>query len=95
MLAAIETALGLDVGTLADERAVLRQHGNMSSPSVLFVLDHALARGARGPAVLAALGPGFTASFVAAELGPVAGGERRQEVGEEVLEEVLEETGNG
>lgn len=87
VLAAIETALGLDAGTLADERAVLREHGNMSSPSVLFVLEHALSRGARGPAVLAALGPGFTASFVAAELGPVAREERRQEVGEVVLEE--------
>jgi alkylresorcinol/alkylpyrone synthase len=69
VLAAIETALALEFGTLADERAVLRQHGNMSSPSVLFVLEHALARGRCGPAVLAALGPGFTASFVAAELG--------------------------
>lgn len=69
VLAAIETALGLEFGTLADERAVLRRYGNMSSPSVLFVLEHALARGQCGPAVLAALGPGFTASFVAAELG--------------------------
>lgn len=69
VLAAIETALDLKSGTLADERAVLREHGNMSSPSVLFVLAHALARGVAGPAVLAALGPGFTASFVSAELG--------------------------
>ena len=69
VLAAIESALALEFGTLADERAVLRQYGNMSSPSVLFVLEHALARGRSGPAVLAALGPGFTASFLAAELG--------------------------
>jgi len=69
VLAAIETALALGCGALADERAVLRQHGNMSSPSILFVLEHALARGCQGPAVLAALGPGFTASFLAADLG--------------------------
>ncbi len=69
VLSSIETALGLSFGTLATERAVLRQNGNMSSPSVLFVLEAVLARGMRGPAVLAALGPGFTASFVEAELG--------------------------
>jgi alkylresorcinol/alkylpyrone synthase len=69
VLAAIETALGLNCGALANERAVLRDHGNMSSPSVLFVLAHALAKGSAGPAVLSALGPGFTASFVAAEIG--------------------------
>ena len=54
VLAAIETALDLRAGKLASERAVLRQHGNMSSPSVLFVLEHALKRGLEGPAVLAA-----------------------------------------
>ncbi len=47
----------------------IREHGNMSSPSILFVLEYALARGLKGPAVLAALGPGFTASFLEAELG--------------------------
>ena len=57
----------LQKGTLRDEREVLRGHGNMSAPSVLFVLDRALKRGLRGPAVLAALGPGFTASFLALE----------------------------
>jgi alkylresorcinol/alkylpyrone synthase len=69
VLAAIEAALGLAALSLADERAVLRQHGNMSAPTVLFVLVHALARGLTGPAVLSALGPGFTASFVAIDAG--------------------------
>lgn len=69
ILSSVETALGLEFGTLADEREVLRGHGNMSSPSILFVLKHALARGLAGPAVLVALGPGFTASFLEAELG--------------------------
>jgi alkylresorcinol/alkylpyrone synthase len=67
VLDAIETALELQKGTLRDEREVLRGHGNMSAPSVLFVLDRALKRGLRGSAVLSALGPGFTASFLALE----------------------------
>ncbi len=67
VLDAIETALELQKGTLRDEREVLRGHGNMSAPSVLFVLERALKRGLRGQAVLSALGPGFTASFLALE----------------------------
>jgi alkylresorcinol/alkylpyrone synthase len=67
VLDAIEGALAMQKGTLRDEREVLRGHGNMSAPSVLFVLDRAMKRGLRGQAVLAALGPGFTASFLALE----------------------------
>ena len=67
VLDAIETALEMQKGTLRDEREVLRGHGNMSAPSVLFVLERALKRGLRGSAVLAALGPGFTASFMSIE----------------------------
>jgi alkylresorcinol/alkylpyrone synthase len=63
VLEAIETALELPAGTLAVERSVMRDYGNMSSPTVLFVLERALANGFSGTAVLAALGPGFTASF--------------------------------
>jgi alkylresorcinol/alkylpyrone synthase len=69
VLSALEAALGLRNGALANERAVLRGHGNMSSPSVLFVLQETLEQKQSGPALLSALGPGFTASFVAAELG--------------------------
>jgi alkylresorcinol/alkylpyrone synthase len=69
VLDAVETALDMQKGTLRDEREVLRGHGNMSAPSVLFVLERALRRGLRGSAVLAALGPGFTASFLALEAG--------------------------
>jgi alkylresorcinol/alkylpyrone synthase len=67
VLDALEASLELQKGTLRDEREVLRSHGNMSAPSVLFVLERALKRGLRGSAVLAALGPGFTASFLALE----------------------------
>jgi len=69
VLPALESALGLNAGTLATEREVLREFGNMSAPSVLFVLERALAQGLTGRAVLSALGPGFTASFVALEAG--------------------------
>lgn len=67
VLDAVETALQLQKGTLRDEREVLRTHGNMSAPSVLFVLERALKRGLRGSAVLSAMGPGFTASLTALE----------------------------
>jgi alkylresorcinol/alkylpyrone synthase len=69
VLAAVERALALTTGTLADEREVLRGFGNMSAPTALFVLERALQRGLRGNAVLSALGPGFTASFLALEAG--------------------------
>ena len=59
---AIETALNLADGSLDHEREVLRLFGNMSSPTVLFVLDRVLRRGLPGRVVLSALGPGFTAS---------------------------------
>jgi alkylresorcinol/alkylpyrone synthase len=64
VVAAIEEALGLEADTFASERAVLRDHGNMSAPTALFVLDHVLHNGFIGRCVLSALGPGFTASFV-------------------------------
>ncbi|HZS64953.1 MAG TPA: type III polyketide synthase [Xanthobacteraceae bacterium] len=67
VLLAVEAALQLQSGTLSDERAVLRDYGNMSAPTVLFVLERALAHGLSGPAVLSALGPGFTASFLSLE----------------------------
>ena len=67
VLDAVESALDLQKGTLRDEREVLRGHGNMSAPSVLFVLERALKRGLRGQAMLTAVGPGFTASFLAVE----------------------------
>jgi alkylresorcinol/alkylpyrone synthase len=69
VLSAIEIALGLDDGTLTHERAILRDYGNMSAPTLLFVLQRALEGGLTGPVALTALGPGFTASFLSAEAG--------------------------
>jgi len=64
VLEAIEAALSLEAGTLDIERGVMRDFGNMSSPTVLFVLERAIAAGLPPQTMLAALGPGFTASFV-------------------------------
>jgi len=44
------------------EREVLADHGNMSAPTVLFVLDEVLKAETKGRLLLTALGPGFTAS---------------------------------
>ena len=38
----------------------LREHGNMSAPTVLFVLEALLARGLPAKTLLTAFGPGFT-----------------------------------
>jgi alpha-pyrone synthase len=63
VLDAVEGAFGLDRSALAASRRVLRDYGNMSSPTVLFVLEALLREkapaGARGCAM--AFGPGVTA----------------------------------
>lgn len=61
---ALETALDLGQGALDVEREVLRDHGNMSAPTILFILDRIRRRGLPSRSVMAALGPGFTASTV-------------------------------
>lgn len=59
----LERVFGLPAAGLESERRVLRDFGNMSAPTVLFVLDDLLRSGASGPMLLTALGPGFTAAF--------------------------------
>jgi len=63
VLVALEQALGIAEGTLAEARGVLRDNGNMSAATVLFVLDRMLKAGASSPMLMTALGPGFTAAF--------------------------------
>jgi alkylresorcinol/alkylpyrone synthase len=57
---AIETALELPPGDLDLEREVLRDFGNMSAPTVLFVLERLIERGLPDPVLMTAFGPGFT-----------------------------------
>lgn len=68
VLDALEAAFGLPAGELRHERAVLRDFGNMSAPTALFILERALAAGASGSGMMAALGPGFTASLLTYEV---------------------------
>lgn len=57
----IERELGLDPAALAESRAVLAEHGNCSSPTVLMVLDALRARPVRpDTVVMLAFGPGLT-----------------------------------
>jgi len=62
---ALETAFALNQGVLDHERDVLADYGNMSGPTVLFVLERARAAGLPPRSLLTSLGPGFTASCVA------------------------------
>lgn len=57
---AIETALELNQGELNLEREVLRDFGNMSAPTVLFVLERLIERGLPDRTMMTAFGPGFT-----------------------------------
>jgi alkylresorcinol/alkylpyrone synthase len=61
---AIEGALHLDPGSLVAERDTLRDAGNMSAPTVMFVMKSVLEAGTTGQMLACALGPGFTASFL-------------------------------
>ncbi len=61
---ALETAMKLDEGSLDVERTILRDYGNMSAPTVMFVLDRLIEQKASGSMMMCALGPGFTASFL-------------------------------
>ena len=64
VITALETALALHQGALDHERQVIADCGNMSAPTVLFVLEHARNAGLPARSLLTALGPGFTASCV-------------------------------
>jgi alkylresorcinol/alkylpyrone synthase len=64
VISALERGLRLEQGSLDLERDVLAECGNMSAPTVLFVLERALAQGLPRRSGVTAMGPGFTASCV-------------------------------
>ncbi|MBI1876798.1 MAG: stilbene synthase [Chloroflexi bacterium] len=66
VLAAYAESLGLSPDQLAPAYHILKAYGNMSSVSVLFVLEHFLATTPRSDeyGVMLALGPGFSAEQV-------------------------------
>ena len=61
ILSAVQTSLSLPVEALADSREILTNYGNMSSPTVLFILEKLRKRNAPGPIVLLGFGPGMIA----------------------------------
>jgi len=64
VLDALEDVFGLAPGALAASRAVMRDYGNMSAATALFVLKDTLAQAPTGRLLMSAMGPGFTAAFV-------------------------------
>ncbi|CDO36564.1 type III polyketide synthase [Novosphingobium sp. KN65.2] len=65
ILDAVEQGLSLPEGSLAPSRAVLRDYGNMSSATLMFILAHMLERREQGrppqPGLAIAFGPGMAA----------------------------------
>lgn len=61
ILDAVEEGLGLDASATAVSREVLKEFGNMSSPTILFILQRLLSREAPRPCVALGFGPGLIA----------------------------------
>ena len=60
VLQATQAALALPDGALAVSHAVLRDYGNMSSATILFILERLRAQAAPRPCVALAFGPGLS-----------------------------------
>ena len=60
----MEEGLGLPRAALAASRAVFADCGNMSSPTVLFILDRLRQANAPRPCVALGFGPGLVAEAV-------------------------------
>ncbi len=59
ILSAVTETLGLDPVLIEPSRSVLRDCGNMSSPTLLFILERLRRSGAPGPCLAMAFGPGL------------------------------------
>ncbi len=59
ILESVMGPLGLDEHAVKESRNVLSEYGNMSSPTILFILDRLRRRGAPRPCVALAFGPGL------------------------------------
>jgi predicted naringenin-chalcone synthase len=60
----VERALSLPPDALQRSRSILRQYGNMSSPTILFIMKALIDAGAEGDVVAMAFGPGLTIELV-------------------------------
>ena len=61
IVTAVEEGLELPPGALEVSRGVLADYGNMSSPTVLFVLRRVMEAGSERPCVCLGFGPGLVA----------------------------------
>ncbi len=69
VLEAYEGALNLTNGSLKKTRAAMAEYGNMSSASVLYVLEKFMSEGFKeGYALMLAMGPGFSSEMVLLEV---------------------------
>jgi predicted naringenin-chalcone synthase len=59
VLSAVVASLGLSESAAAASRGVLAEHGNMSSPTILFILSRLRQEGLPGPCVAIGFGPGL------------------------------------
>jgi predicted naringenin-chalcone synthase len=64
ILSSVAAALGLERSALTTSRDVLREYGNMSSPTILFILDRLERAKAPLPCVALAFGPGLAVEAV-------------------------------
>jgi len=60
VLSAVAEALSLPGDSMRPSRDVLERFGNMSSPTVLFIMERLMESGAARPAVVLAFGPGLS-----------------------------------
>lgn len=63
VLTAVEESLGLTNDALAVSREVLAEHGNMSSATILFIIERLIRGDSAAPCVAMAFGPGLTAEI--------------------------------
>jgi predicted naringenin-chalcone synthase len=64
ILQAAARGLGLPPSSLDVSAEVLRTHGNMSSPTVLFIIERLRRSGAPLPCVMLGFGPGLAAEAI-------------------------------
>ncbi|HEY5239268.1 MAG TPA: 3-oxoacyl-[acyl-carrier-protein] synthase III C-terminal domain-containing protein, partial [Rhizomicrobium sp.] len=67
VLDALEDAFDIPRGDLAESRSILRDYGNMSAVTALFVLEKMDWRKTPQRILMTALGPGFSAAFLMIE----------------------------
>lgn len=68
VLAAYAEALGVEGDFLQTSREVMRDYGNMSSATVLYVLERFLHKHEKGYGLMMSMGPGFSSEMVLLEM---------------------------